>query len=71
VEAGQGLEAVQSGRADDTEPAGGGLDNVTGTPHLAGGTRDAFLNSPRLSAGHRERLLRGERPLPIVYGIEP
>ena len=47
------------------------LDNVTVTPHLAGSTIDAFRNSPKLMAGHLRRMLRGERPLPIVNGVEP
>ena len=47
------------------------LDNVTITPHLAGSTIDAFLNSPKLMAGHLTRMLRGEKPLPIINGIEP
>jgi D-3-phosphoglycerate dehydrogenase / 2-oxoglutarate reductase len=47
------------------------LDNVTLTPHLAGSTRDGFRNSPVLMAGHLARLLRGQRPLPIVNGVEP
>ncbi len=47
------------------------LDNVTLTPHLAGSTRDGFSNSPVLMAGHLTRLLRGQRPLPIVNGVEP
>jgi len=47
------------------------LDNVTVTPHLAGSSRDAFRNSPRLMAETILRLLRGERPLPVVNGIEP
>jgi D-3-phosphoglycerate dehydrogenase / 2-oxoglutarate reductase len=47
------------------------LDNVTLTPHLAGSTRDAFRNSPVLMAGHLARMLHGERPLPIVNGVEP
>jgi len=47
------------------------LDNVTITPHLAGSTIDAFLNSPKMMAGHLTRMLRGERPLPIINGIEP
>ncbi len=47
------------------------LDNVTITPHLAGSTIDAFRNSPKLMAGHLRRMLLGERPLPIVNGVEP
>ncbi|MBM3878878.1 MAG: oxidoreductase [Verrucomicrobia bacterium] len=47
------------------------LDNVTLTPHLAGSTRDGFRNSPVLMAGHLARLLRGERPLPVVNGVQP
>jgi D-3-phosphoglycerate dehydrogenase / 2-oxoglutarate reductase len=47
------------------------LDNVTLTPHLAGSTRDGFRNSPVLLAGHLARMLRGQRPLPLVNGIEP
>lgn len=47
------------------------LDNVTITPHLAGSSIDAFRNSPRLMAGHLARMFRGERPLPVVNGIEP
>ncbi len=47
------------------------LDNVTITPHLAGSTIDAFRNSPKLMAEHLRRMLRGERPLPIVNGVEP
>ncbi len=47
------------------------LDNVTITPHLAGSTIDAFRNSPKLMAGHLRRMFRGERPLPIVNGVEP
>ncbi|MHB8899276.1 MAG: 2-hydroxyacid dehydrogenase [Thermoguttaceae bacterium] len=47
------------------------LDNVTITPHLAGSTIDAFLNSPRMIAGHLARMLQGQRPLPVVNGIEP
>ena len=47
------------------------LDNVTITPHVAGSTIDAFRNSPQLMAGHLTRMLQGERPLPIVNGIEP
>lgn len=47
------------------------LDNVTLTPHLAGSTIDAFRNSPKLMAGHLERMLRGDRDLPIVNGVEP
>ena len=47
------------------------LDNVTVTPHLAGSTIDAFRNSPKLMAGHLGRMFRGERPLPIVNGVEP
>jgi D-3-phosphoglycerate dehydrogenase len=47
------------------------LENVTICPHLAGSTIDAFRNSPKLMAGHLARMLRGERPLPIVNGVEP
>ena len=47
------------------------LDNVTITPHLAGSTIDAFLNSPKMMAGHLTRMLRGEKPLPVINGIEP
>jgi len=47
------------------------LDNVTVTPHLAGSTIDAFRNSPKLMAGHLRRMLLGQRPLPIVNGVEP
>jgi D-3-phosphoglycerate dehydrogenase / 2-oxoglutarate reductase len=47
------------------------LENVTLTPHLAGSTRDGFRNSPVLMAGHLARLLRGQRPLPVVNGVEP
>jgi D-3-phosphoglycerate dehydrogenase len=47
------------------------LDNVTITPHLAGSTIDAFRNSPKLMAGHLRRMFRGERPLPIVNGVQP
>ncbi len=47
------------------------LDNVTITPHLAGSTIDAFLNSPKMMAGHLTRMLQGEKPLPIINGIEP
>lgn len=47
------------------------LDNVTITPHLAGSTIDAFRNSPKLMAGHFRRMLKGERPLPIINGVEP
>jgi len=47
------------------------LDNVTITPHLAGSTIDAFRNSPKLMAQHLRRMFRGERPLPIVNGVEP
>jgi D-3-phosphoglycerate dehydrogenase len=47
------------------------LDNVTVTPHLAGSTIDAFLNSPRLMAGHLARLLRREKRLPIINGVQP
>ncbi|MFV1965515.1 MAG: 2-hydroxyacid dehydrogenase [Pirellulaceae bacterium] len=47
------------------------LDNVTITPHLAGSTIDAFRNSPRMMAGHLARMLRGERDLPIINGVEP
>lgn len=47
------------------------LDNVTLTPHLAGSTVDAFRNSPKLMAAHLRRMFRGERPLPIVNGLEP
>lgn len=47
------------------------LDNVTITPHLAGSTIDAFLNSPKMMAGHLARMLQGEKPLPIINGIEP
>ena len=47
------------------------LDNVTITPHLAGSTIDAFRNSPKMMAGHLARMLRGDRDLPIVNGIEP
>jgi len=47
------------------------LDNVTLAPHIAGSTIDAFRNSPRMMAGHLRRLLGGERPLPIVNGVEP
>ena len=46
------------------------LDNVTITPHLAGSTIDAFLNSPKLMAAHLTRMLQGEKPLPIINGIE-
>lgn len=60
----------------DTEPLPAGhpflrLDNVTLTPHLAGSTGDAFRNSPVLMAGHLARMLRGERSLPIVNGVQP
>ena len=60
----------------DVEPLPAGhpllkLDNVTIVPHLAGSSIDAFLNSPKLAAGHFERLLAGQRPLPIVNGVEP
>jgi D-3-phosphoglycerate dehydrogenase len=47
------------------------LDNVTLVPHIAGSTIDAFRNSPKLLAGHLARMLRGQRPLPIVNGVEP
>jgi D-3-phosphoglycerate dehydrogenase len=47
------------------------LDNVTITPHLAGSTVDAFRNSPKMMAGHLARMLRGEKNLPVVNGIEP
>jgi len=47
------------------------LENVTLTPHLAGSTRDGFRNSPVLLAGHFARMLRGERPLPIVNNLDP
>ncbi len=47
------------------------LENATITPHLAGSTIDAFRNSPKLMAAHLGRMLRGERPLPIVNGVEP
>lgn len=47
------------------------LDNVTITPHLAGSTVDAFRNSPKLMAGHLQRMLHGQRPLPIINGVEP
>lgn len=47
------------------------LDNVTLTPHLAGSSIDAFRNSPRMMAETLIRMLRGERPLPVVNGIEP
>jgi len=47
------------------------LDNVTITPHLAGSTVDAFRNSPKLMAEHFKRMFNGERPLPIVNGVEP
>jgi len=47
------------------------LDNVTITPHLAGSTIDAFLNSPKMMAEHLTRMHNGERPLPIVNGVEP
>jgi D-3-phosphoglycerate dehydrogenase / 2-oxoglutarate reductase len=60
----------------DEEPLPSGspmleLDNVTITPHLAGSTIDAFLNSPKMMAGHLTRMLQGEKPLPIINGIEP
>ncbi|MFV2067323.1 MAG: 2-hydroxyacid dehydrogenase [Pirellulales bacterium] len=59
----------------DTEPLPAAspllkLDNVTRTPHVAGSTVDAFRNSPKLMAEHLRRMLRGERELPIVNGIE-
>jgi len=47
------------------------LDNVTITPHLAGSTLDAFRNSPRQLAGQLARMFRGERPVPVINGIDP
>lgn len=48
-----------------------GLENVTVTPHLAGSTIDAFRNSPRMMAEHLRRLLRGDKPLPLINGVDP
>lgn len=47
------------------------LDNVTIVPHIAGSTLDAFLGSPKLLAGHLRRMLLGQRPLPVINGVEP
>jgi D-3-phosphoglycerate dehydrogenase len=47
------------------------MDNVTLTTHLAGSTRDAFRNTPGLMAGHLTRMLRGEKNLPVLNGVQP